>query len=110
MRDHILEYFPRALTQNHETGNTDVQYAEETLARLWENSGSAREEFREYPSIVRRAIGLGRSMLDPIALLSNLAGEGKEVRTGNSDIGDIKRAFCFPQFAGGGERLDRITI
>ena len=56
--------------------------ADESLAAAWEASAAAREELPAASTpIVRRAVALGRQLLDPLALLAALAapGGGREV-------------------------------
>ncbi|KAG2488784.1 hypothetical protein HYH03_012781 [Edaphochlamys debaryana] len=76
--DSLLEHSADAL-QDHETRGIYTYPAEERLAALWENSGAARSELREHAPLVRRAVGLGRAALDPLALLAALCGPDKEV-------------------------------
>ena len=51
-----------------------MQNADQSLAEAWDNSSAAREELGEQPGMIRRAIGLGRSLLDPLAVLAALCG------------------------------------
>ena len=51
-----------------------MQNADQSLAEAWDNSAAAREELGEQPGMIRRAIGLGRSLLDPLAVLASLCG------------------------------------
>jgi len=55
-------------------GRLDVQNADQALAEAWDNSAAAREELGEQPGMIRRAIGLGRSLLDPLPVLAALCG------------------------------------
>jgi hypothetical protein len=56
-----------------------VQNADQSLAEAWDNSAAAREELGEQPGMIRRAIGLGRSLLDPLAVLASLCGKRRTV-------------------------------
>ena len=58
--------------------------ADEAVAAAWENSSAAREELAgSAPApIVRRAVALGRQMLDPLAVLASLCGGGGGVKAG----------------------------
>lgn len=58
------------------TGDMALQMVDESIATLWGSSGGAAEEFPASPDIVRTAVALGRQMLDPLALLGSLCGEG----------------------------------
>ena len=51
-----------------------MQNADQALAEAWDNSAAAREELGEQPGMIRRAVGLGRSLLDPLAVLAALCG------------------------------------
>lgn len=57
------------------TGRLDLQQADESLALAWENCSAAREELGEQRTEVRRAVALGRCLLDPLAVLASLCGE-----------------------------------
>ncbi len=57
------------------TGDIATRLADESLAALWGTSGAAAEEFPASPEVVRKAVALGRQMLDPLALLAALCGE-----------------------------------
>ncbi|GAB4816099.1 hypothetical protein N2152v2_003145 [Parachlorella kessleri] len=61
------------------TGDIATRLADESLAALWGTSGAAAEEFPASPEVVRKAVALGRQMLDPLALLAALCGPGREV-------------------------------
>ena len=51
-----------------------MQNADQSLAEAWDNSAAAREEMGEQPGMIRRAVGLGRSLLDPLPVLASLCG------------------------------------
>lgn len=55
--------------------------ADESVAAAWENSAPAQEELAAATPapIVRRAVALGRQLLDPLAVLASLCGRGREV-------------------------------
>ncbi|GLI70134.1 hypothetical protein VaNZ11_014942 [Volvox africanus] len=76
--DSLLEHSADAL-QDHETRGIYCYPVDEKLAKLWENSSAARSELREHAPLVRRAVGLGRSALDPLSLLAALCGPDREV-------------------------------
>ena len=59
-----------------ETQRIYPKLLDESLAELWESCRLAEEEFREFPldkTRVRRAVALGRCLLDQLAVLSALA-------------------------------------
>ena len=76
IRDNFLSEHPRFIISI--AGNMEVVFAPETLAQLWENSESARAELGEHTAIVRRAVALGRTLLDPLAVLSCLRGDHRD--------------------------------
>eukprot|EP00198_Chlamydomonas_reinhardtii_P008324 XP_001697661.1 glycine rich protein [Chlamydomonas reinhardtii] len=76
--DSLLEHHADALI-DHETRGITVFPMDEKLAALWEVSAAGRSELREHAPLVRRAVGLGRSALDPLSLLAALCGPDKEV-------------------------------
>eukprot|EP00798_Chlamydomonas_sp_ICE-L_P017810 gene17810-24188_t len=78
IRDFLFEENAR-IFQQLETNHIEVLYADERLAALWENCRAAKDEFPEQPPHVRRAIALGRLHLDPLSILAQLCGAGREV-------------------------------
>ncbi|KAG2438290.1 hypothetical protein HYH02_010988 [Chlamydomonas schloesseri] len=76
--DSLLEHHADALI-DHETRGITVFPMDEKLSALWEVSAAGRSELREHAPLVRRAVGLGRSALDPLNLLAALCGPDKEV-------------------------------
>ncbi|KAL4442498.1 hypothetical protein ABPG77_005082 [Micractinium sp. CCAP 211/92] len=76
----ILIDNPRFFTELG-TGGLPILMADEAVAAAWENSAPAREELAASSPmpIVRRAVGLGRQLLDPLALLASLCGRSREV-------------------------------
>ncbi|KAG1668310.1 hypothetical protein FOA52_011207 [Chlamydomonas sp. UWO 241] len=79
----LCRYFqeeqPRFLLERLECSEIGLTYVDERLAQLWENCRAARDEFPEQPPHVRRAIALGRLSLDPLPVLAQLAGPGREL-------------------------------
>lgn len=62
------------------TGDLQIMMVDEAVPAAWENSVAAQEELGAATApIVRRAVGLGRQLLDPLALLASLCGSGREV-------------------------------
>lgn len=78
VRDHILVHEPQVLA-SIETGNVDVRFADELLAAMWQKSVAAEEELPDASATVRRAVALGRTMLDPLAIVASLCGPSREV-------------------------------
>lgn len=73
---------PPALPAELGTGDLQILMADESVAAAWENSAAARQELQTTADvpIVRRAVALGRQLLDPLALLASLcSGGGREV-------------------------------
>ncbi len=56
-------------------GNIDVQFLEENVAAVWADSAAAREEVGDQPPAVRKALALGRFLLEPLPVLASLCGE-----------------------------------
>ncbi|EFJ40270.1 hypothetical protein VOLCADRAFT_120010 [Volvox carteri f. nagariensis] len=98
--DSLLEHSADAL-QDHETRGIYCYPVDEKLAKLWENSRAARSELREHAPLVRRAVGLGRGALDPLALLAALCGPDREVLSLN--VYDMQDAL------GKDERMAAVT-
>ena len=53
--DHILDRMPSAFTRT-ETGYIELNWADESLAALWETSESAKQEMGDQLPLVRRAV------------------------------------------------------
>lgn len=76
--------FTRVITR-HKSHLTEAnqrlarRFSDEKIARLWENSSAAREEFPDETPHVRRAIAMGRLLIDPLAVLASLFGTKKEI-------------------------------
>jgi transcription elongation factor SPT6 len=49
-----------------------VKIVRDNVAALYESSAFAESDLREFSRFVRRAVGLGRSCIDPLAVLSAL--------------------------------------
>lgn len=71
--EHLVDVNPRAFT-GLESGGVKRWMADERVAALWENSAVGKEELPNAAPIVRRAVALGRHMLDPLSILSSLCG------------------------------------
>lgn len=72
IRDHFLSEHARFMVSIQ--GNMEVVFAQESVAVLWENSDAAKAELPDHLGIVRRAVALGRTLIDPLAVLASLRG------------------------------------
>ena len=61
------------------TGDVQLMMADESMAALWENSAAGVEELASSAGIVRRAVALGRQLLDPLAVVASLCGPSREI-------------------------------
>ena len=61
------------------TGDVQLLMADESIAALWENSAAGVDELGSSAGIVRRAVALGRQLLDPISVLASLCGPSQEI-------------------------------
>lgn len=52
-----------------------MQYLDEVVAGVWADCSAAREEMGDQPASVRRAVALGRCLLEPLPVLASLCGE-----------------------------------
>lgn len=76
--DHILFYNARLVT-SLETGGFDLLQSDETMAVAWGASQAAKDELPNASVMVRRAVGLARTALEPVAVLAALCGRSREV-------------------------------
>ncbi len=60
--DHMLDRMPSAFTRT-ETGYIELNWADESLAALWETSESAKQEMGDQLPLVRRAVNYQHSYL-----------------------------------------------
>ena len=57
-------------------GSIEAKFADERVAQLWEKSLAALEEMPDQPTLVRRAVALGRIQLaGQVPIMCSLAGE-----------------------------------
>lgn len=56
-------------------GNIDVQFLEGNVAAVWADSAAARGEVGDQPPAVRKALALGRCLLEPLVVVASLCGE-----------------------------------
>lgn len=52
--------------------NFTVRLVEDKLASIYESCSFAKSDLKDYPRLVRRATGLGRHCIEPLAVLSAL--------------------------------------
>ncbi|EFN54675.1 hypothetical protein CHLNCDRAFT_58171 [Chlorella variabilis] len=79
IRESIMLEDPRFMIELG-TGDLLIMMADEAVAAVWENSAAARDELAAGSApVVRRAVALGRQLLDPLALLASVCGGGREV-------------------------------
>ncbi|WIA22113.1 hypothetical protein OEZ85_004454 [Tetradesmus obliquus] len=71
--------FKDELLPHLENKRVDVMWGDDRVAGLWANSEAAKAEFPDYSFLVRKAVGLGRMALDPLAVISTLLGRRKEL-------------------------------
>ena len=57
----------------------DVHIMDDNLAKVYANSQRAEQDFRNYPSVLRQAISIGRRMQDPLIEFSQLTGPDNEI-------------------------------
>eukprot|EP00873_Tetraselmis_striata_P037857 jgi/Tetstr1/458121/TSEL_044613.t1 len=62
-----------------EAGRIDIRFASDAVARLWASTPEAAQDISEQGDQVRKAVGLARSLLEPLAVLSSLCGAGQEI-------------------------------
>mmetsp|Transcript_9073 Transcript_9073/g.33463 ORF Transcript_9073/g.33463 Transcript_9073/m.33463 type:complete len:1362 (-) Transcript_9073:4213-8298(-) len=55
-----------------EENRVRMEFVPDEVARMYENSELASQEFKEIPSVVRRAISLGRYLNDPLSEIARL--------------------------------------
>uniref|UniRef100_A0A061RB87 Transcription elongation factor SPT6 n=1 Tax=Tetraselmis sp. GSL018 TaxID=582737 RepID=A0A061RB87_9CHLO len=78
IRDNILEHDPEFMTRM-DTGTIEVRFASDVVSKLWASTAEAQEEITEQGDQVRRGVGLGRSVIEPLAVLAGLCGPAMEV-------------------------------
>ena len=75
--DEINEQNPEAMPHNVEAWKTAL--VDERIPRLWESSRAAEDEMREKTGPVRRAVCLGRMLINPLAVVCSLMAGGDEL-------------------------------
>lgn len=73
----MVEDNPRDV--GHEMDNLNVVYGDESLPHLYENSRISVDQLPSQEGIIRRAVGLGRYLQNPLAMAATLCGPGREI-------------------------------
>eukprot|EP00096_Caligus_rogercresseyi_P013174 TRINITY_DN584_c0_g1_i1.p1 TRINITY_DN584_c0_g1~~TRINITY_DN584_c0_g1_i1.p1 ORF type:complete len:1752 (-),score=659.27 TRINITY_DN584_c0_g1_i1:156-5411(-) len=63
----------------HQFPKIGVYLMDDNLAKVYAASTRAAQDFRDYPSVLRQAISLGRRMQDPLVEFSQLTGPENEI-------------------------------
>lgn len=84
LKDDIYEIVFKMVEENprdvgHEMDGLSVFYGDESLPRLYENSRISSDQISGHSGVVRRAVALGRYLQNPLAMVANLCGPGREV-------------------------------
>lgn len=62
-----------------EMDGLSIVYGDESLPRLYENSRISSDQLPGQSGIVKRAVGLGRFLQNPLAMVATLCGPGREI-------------------------------
>ncbi|KAG6411761.1 hypothetical protein SASPL_129845 [Salvia splendens] len=73
----MVEDNPRDV--GHEMDNLNIVFGDESLPHLYENSRISVDQLPSQEGIIRRAVGLGRHLQNPLAMAATLCGPGKEI-------------------------------
>ncbi|PIN00254.1 Transcription elongation factor SPT6 [Handroanthus impetiginosus] len=73
----MVEDNPRDV--GREMDNLNVVYGDESLPCIYENSRISVDQLPSQEGIVRRAVGLGRYLQNPLAMVATLCGPGREI-------------------------------
>ncbi|CAI9779564.1 unnamed protein product [Fraxinus pennsylvanica] len=73
----MVEDNPRDV--GHEMDNLNIVYGDESLPHLYENSRISTDQLPGQAGIVRRAVALGRTLQNPLAMFATLCGPGREI-------------------------------
>ena len=74
-----LEEIIQDLVDTDHYPRIEVALMDDNLAKVYANSTRAEQEFREFPSVLRQAVSLGRRMQDPLTEFTQLAGPENEI-------------------------------
>ncbi|KAG6382549.1 hypothetical protein SASPL_157779 [Salvia splendens] len=83
LKDGIYEIMFKMVEDNprdvgHEMDNLNVVFCDESLPHLYENSRVSVDQLPSQEGTIRRAVGLGRHLQNPLAMVATLCGPGKE--------------------------------
>ncbi|PIN05963.1 hypothetical protein CDL12_21510 [Handroanthus impetiginosus] len=73
----MVEDNPRDV--GHEMDNLNIVYGDESLPHLYENSRISVDQLPSQEGIIRRAVGLGRYLQNPLAMVATLCGPAREI-------------------------------
>ncbi|KAI3514436.1 hypothetical protein L1887_12838 [Cichorium endivia] len=84
LKEDIYEIIFKMVEENprdvgHDMEGICVVYGDESLPHLYENSRISSEQLQQESGIVRRAVGLGRYLQNPLAMVATLCGPAKEI-------------------------------
>ncbi|XP_047948242.1 transcription elongation factor SPT6 homolog [Salvia hispanica] len=84
LKDRIYEIMFKMVEDNprdvgYEMDNLNVVFCDESLPHLYENSRISVDQLPSQEGIIRRAVGLGRHLQNPLAMVATLCGPGKEI-------------------------------
>ncbi|KAL4571782.1 hypothetical protein LXL04_018547 [Taraxacum kok-saghyz] len=84
LKEDIFEVIFKMIEDNprdvgHGMENISAVYGDESLPHLYENSRISSEQLQAQSGIVRRAVGLGRYLQNPLAMVATLCGPAKEI-------------------------------
>ncbi|PIN24411.1 hypothetical protein CDL12_02865 [Handroanthus impetiginosus] len=73
----MVEDNPRDV--GHVMDNLNIVYGDESLPRVYENSRISVDQLPSQEGIIRCAVGLGRYLQNPLAMVATLCGPGREI-------------------------------
>ncbi|KAI5072429.1 hypothetical protein GOP47_0012535 [Adiantum capillus-veneris] len=79
LKDTIAETVGKAAEVNSALISVPVIYGDESLASLYEKSQVSLVQLPKQPSIIRRAVALGRSLQNPLAVIAALCNPSKDI-------------------------------
>ncbi|MCO5611339.1 hypothetical protein L7F22_065592 [Adiantum nelumboides] len=79
LKDTIAETVGQAAEVNSALTFVPVIYGDESLASLYEKSQVSLMQLPKQPSIIRRAVALGRSLQNPLAVIAALCNPSKDI-------------------------------
>eukprot|EP00250_Pteridium_aquilinum_P002122 c12328_g1_i1 orf=3-4373(-) len=79
LKDTIAETMARAAELNSGLSSVPVIYGDESLPSLYEKSQVSITQLPKQPSIIRRAVALGRYLQNPLALIASLCNPSMDI-------------------------------